>query len=1016
MASRRVLRNRNFGSYVAALNQDISLLSTRPNASSIAGNVVGSSALDSNISLDNNTLQSSNYVPGYYGWKIDSNGLAEFGNVYVRGDINARTGTIGYWHISTPTVERTIGNRQLFGTFLESSDIGYSDDGKVSGSYVSLFKSYDEPAVSITNKYRRSNIATITAPEHGFENADFVIINVDNDMEFSTGESSIQIFGVTRDTFSYLNTGDDFLNEDETGLELDTSASGTAQLYIKDVSGLYLQDYGKALFDYGYFSNEGVAYVSAETPNLVYNASFEYVDENSVTQASFDSHIGGYSAYLQYPFSTEDKYNGDSVFGMQLQWNDVELGTYYHLKVNSSEFERLDFYKNNRELHINFDMFYDMPINKVAVPTTNSFFVDGADITIVCPGHGLQIGDLVFLDFTASGSGYYYNGPKIREVLDVDGNSFVVYNEEVYTGPYNPITLSRLYTTSGPVIFKYTHAMLDLNDVKISFVTDISDIENPVLDSTTSLYDVATDVTIANWEDYRYWTPSTTEFEVWYRYTDYLSASPSKPYRPIASMGVQFFASEGTTRTPSNVKLSSSKIESYYRSIVGLSEITAGGGGNDFYLSIPEWLWESRVVNDSLPPTKIETKAKGGYTLDNVFISPSNKFFFGDSGSSSFYYKLTENDLVKTNKVSYEAPRQWLDIDLDYQTAEFKYIDSIEFKSSDFLKQLYINPGINTVKNGSTSVFGGSGETLLIGESSVVNITSGQYRYLDASSEYKTVEAFSTQETGTNSAAYVIKARSSGIGALGDGAGSSISLAVDSTDKGWAELKTDYFSMFAQERIQLFTFGATPASLEISSNFTKISTYNGVGTFAEAFLYMEPSFAHLNSSIRTVVGSGGAHALEVTPDEVFFQVNNIKYFGLNNLIQIEAQPILNNDLTSSYESVYISTLDNTLGYVSSSIATKKNVEPLQLSVDSILAAEPVQFNYKSEEDGSPKHAGFIAEQLVDAGLGNYVSFDADGSPRSINYEMFVSALQSVVRHQATQIADLNSRLSALEGS
>lgn len=999
MANRRVRRTKNFAAYLSAINQDISRIDSKPRLSGTADGIVSGSTLSSSVVLDNNFIQSGNYLPGLTGWKIDSNGVAEFSDIYVRGHIDAQTGSIGYWNISTPVVDRTFGGRTLFGTFLESRDLGISDNTQTKGSYVGLFKSYSEEGVAITHKYRVNNVATITAPDHGFENGDYLTVRLDDgDDSFSTGESNVRIFNVTKDTFSYANQGDDFTFVADGDIQ-DNSTYGTATLYIKDVAGLYLQDYGKALFDYGYFSNEGIAYVSAETPNLVYNASFEYIDEDSVTQASFDSHIGGYSFYLPYAFSTEDKYNGDSVYAMQLLWNDSELDTYYHLKVNSSEFKRLDFYKNNRELYLNFDMFYDMPINKIAIPATDSFFVEGGDITIVCPGHGLQIGDFVFLDFTAyDGAGFFYNDSKIKEVVDVDGDSFFLNTSQIYNGPYDPITLTRLYSTSGPFIFKYTHAMLDLNDVKISFVTDGSDPENLVLDSTTSLTDVITDVTLANWDDHRYWTPSTSEFENWYRFTDYFSTSPFKTYRPVGSMGVQSLESEyNSTRTASQIKISSSKIESYYRKIAPESELSAGGSvGSEFYLSIPEWLWESRIdPAPALPPTKLDIKAKGGYLIDNVFISPSSKFFFGDSGSSSFYYKLTADDQVKTNKVSYESPRQWLDIDLEFQTAQLKYVDSIEFKSSDFLKQLYVNPGINTVKSGSTPFGAGGAENLLIGESSVVNITSGQYRYLDASSEYKTLEAFSTQETGVNSAVYEIKARSSAVGALESGAasGSSLSLSVDSGDKGHIESNTDYLTMYAKERINLFLSAATLSVLEMSPN---------------GFL------AYTDSNAPARMASGGLDVQVLGDSGIFFRSEFTNYFGMTNDIKIYAQPITNNDLTSSYESVYISTLDNTLGYVSSSITTKKNVEPLQLSIDSILAAEPVQFNYKSEEDGSPKHAGFIAEQLVDAGLGNYVSFDADGNPRSINYEMFVSALQSVVRSQASQITNLEDRINRLE--
>jgi hypothetical protein len=952
--------------------------------------------LDSEISLNNNTLQSGNYVPGYYGWKIDSNGLAEFGNVYVRGNINARTGTIGYWNISTPTVERTIGNRQLFGTFLESSDIGYSDSGKDSGSYVSLFKSYDEPAVAITNKYRSNDIATITAPEHGFENADFVSINIEGDVSFSTGESSVQIFNVTRDTFNYVNEGNDFLAEDATGTTLDTSASGTAQLYIKDVAGLYLQDYGKALFDYGYFSNEGIAYVSAETPNLVYNSSFEYLTGNT-TQFSFASWFTENSEVTAYEYSVDDIYNGDSYLGGQINWTTTALSKYLHAQVNESEFKRLDFYKNNRELYLNFDMFFKFPISKVAIPTTNSFVTTSSSIvTITCAGHGLSVNDLVYFDFSTVG---FYYGYRIHTVLSVDGNSFTVQNKQGTTA--SSITLTRNFTASGPVIFKYTQPVLDLQDIKISFVTGYDISSNPILDSTTSLYDVITDVTAANWDDYRYWSHPSAEFDNWYTYSDLYSGDTL--YRPISSMGItalNLLDGDGSTKQLLNIKLSSSKIESFYRKLAPNSYNLSA----EFYISFPQWMWHGTYSDGATAPTKRNVKvvsaAGVGYILDNVSLSPDKKFFFGDSGSSSFYYKLTEDDAdqAKTSKVSYEAPRQWIDIDLDFQTAQFNYIDSIEFKSSDFLKQLYINPNINTIKSFPTVFGGGNQERILIGESSTLNISSGQYRYFDEGNvNYRTVESFSSQETGNSSAIYQIKAVSSAnpnANSYNSGAGGLFRVAVDSNDLGylWGDANKIQFRAFSsaemdavdgaggQSRIMLYGSGAVSLTSSLTETRFEMNGGSGAGFFQES--------------------------------------NNSMVFGLTNdsPSKISASGVLNNELTSGYQTVYLHTSTNLLGYVSSSIVTKKNVEPLQLSIDAILAAEPVQFNYKSEEDGSAKHAGFIAEQLVESGLSNYVSFDAEGTPRSINYEMFVSALQSVVRHQASQLADLSSRLEALEGN
>ncbi len=1001
MANRRIRRTKTFAAYLSAVNQDISRINSRPRVSGLADGIIAGTSLSSSVVLDNNYIQSGNYLPGLTGWKIDSEGVAEFSNIFVRGHIDAQTGSIGYWNISTPVVERTFGDRQLFGTFLESRDLGISDNTQTKGSYVGLFKSYSDDGVAITHKYRVNDVATLTAPDHGFENGDYINISMeDGDNSFSTGESTVRIFNVSKDTFSYVNAGTDFTNLIQVlGVDTyqETVTQGIATLYIKDVAGLYLQDYGRALFDYGYFSNEGVAYVSAETPNLVYNSSFEYVD-GGVTQFSSSSWVSETSAVTSYEYSANDIYNGDSTYGGQIGWTTTALSTYLRAKVNESEFKRLDFYKNNRELYLNFDMFFKFPISKVAIPTTGSFVTTSSSvITITCPGHGLAVGDLVYFDFEAIASGYagYTASYRIHTVLSVSGNNFTVQNKSAVVTA-NPVTLSRRYTTSGPVIFKYVQPILDLNDIKISFVTAFDINNNPVLDSTTLLYDVLTDVTIANWNDYRYWSQSVAEFEIWYSGSDLYSPGL---YRPISSMGVTALGLVGGLGSPKqslNIKLSSSKIESYYRKLALNSYISSV----EFYLSFPQWIWEGTESTTSVAPTKRNVKAVSaagvGYILDNVSISPDKKFFFGDSGSGSFYYKLSDDDQVKTDKVSYEAPRQWIDIDLDFQTAQLKYMDSIEFKSSDFLKQLYINPSINTIKSFSTQFGGGNTETLLIGESSTLNISSGQYRYIDEGNiNYRTVEAFSSQETGSSSAIYQIKAVSSAnpnINSYNSGAGGLFTVAVDSDDLGYLRGDADdiYFQAFSAAGIAA-TDGIGGQSRVILS--------------ASGLLTLESSLTSTYFQMNALSGAG-----------FFEKSDNSMVFGLTNdaPLKISAAGVLNNELTSSYETVYIDNTTNNLGYVSSSITTKKNVEPLQLSIDSILAAEPVQFNYKSEEDGSAKHAGFIAEQLIESGLGNYVSFDADGNPRSVNYEMFTSALQSVVRYQASQITNLEDRITRLE--
>jgi hypothetical protein len=131
--------------------------------------------------------------------------------------------------------------------------------------------------------------------------------------------------------------------------------------------------------------------------------------------------------------------------------------------------------------------------------------------------------------------------------------------------------------------------------------------------------------------------------------------------------------------------------------------------------------------------------------------------------------------------------------------------------------------------------------------------------------------------------------------------------------------------------------------------------------------------------------------------------------------ELWANGVYDNVLSTSFRSVFVSSTDtrNKLGYVPSSQAFKKNIEPLAYTVEQILSIEPVQYNYKTQEDGEPKHAGFIAERMHEAGLHGFVSYDENGAPASVAYEFYVVALQQVIREQEARLQSLEARLDEL---
>lgn len=64
--------------------------------------------------------------------------------------------------------------------------------------------------------------------------------------------------------------------------------------------------------------------------------------------------------------------------------------------------------------------------------------------------------------------------------------------------------------------------------------------------------------------------------------------------------------------------------------------------------------------------------------------------------------------------------------------------------------------------------------------------------------------------------------------------------------------------------------------------------------------------------------------------------------------------------------------------------------------------------------GGVRQVGFIAEELDEIGLGDFVEYDEEGLPAAISYDRLTAALVPVLQQQQAQIEALTARLDALE--
>jgi hypothetical protein len=274
-------KHKDLSNYLDSLGVDSRELRLRNSYLAVGSAAVGADQFGEEIQIFDKSLQSQNYVTGSSGWRIDGSGDAEFENVFVRGDINAQTGTIGYWNISRPIVQRTFGSTTLFGTFLESYNHGADDLSTITGNYVSLFKSYEDISSAFSGFSVTSNFVTITCVGHSFSVGSQIVVSFENAAyaSYETTETPpTTIVSTTEDTFTYsIGT----INQTGAADVAFTDAAGEAYIYVEDVAGLYLRDYGKVDFDYGYFSNKGVQFNSPYEVNFVKNPSFEFINNDA---------------------------------------------------------------------------------------------------------------------------------------------------------------------------------------------------------------------------------------------------------------------------------------------------------------------------------------------------------------------------------------------------------------------------------------------------------------------------------------------------------------------------------------------------------------------------------------------------------------------------------------------------------------------------------------------------------------------------------------------------------------
>ena len=98
----------------------------------------------------------------------------------------------------------------------------------------------------------------------------------------------------------------------------------------------------------------------------------------------------------------------------------------------------------------------------------------------------------------------------------------------------------------------------------------------------------------------------------------------------------------------------------------------------------------------------------------------------------------------------------------------------------------------------------------------------------------------------------------------------------------------------------------------------------------------------------------------------------------------------------------------------SSLRYKTDIQDATHGLADVLKLRSV--TYKGKNDGDKVFGGFIAEEVHEAGLIEFVAYDKDNQPDALHYGNMVALLVKSIQEQQQQIDALKAEVAALKGN
>jgi len=224
------------------------------------------------------------------------------------------------------------------------------------------------------------------------------------------------------------------------------------------------------------------------------------------------------------------------------------------------------------------------------------------------------------------------------------------------------------------------------------------------------------------------------------------------------------------------------------------------------------------------------------------------------------------------------------------------------------------------------------------------------------------------------------------------------------------------------------------SSIELSSGGASKWYINSDGSATyDVVVGNQPRIFYVNGSERMAINSSGEVGIGVSPisgtrlkvkgvgasaSTVSLSVTNGS--GTDQLF-IRDDNYLNSGAIANYPTTgttLVLAAGNYIGYLSSSIKFKKDVVDYDKGLDVVNSLRPVYYrSSQPDQDGNydeRTYAGFIAEEVKELGLEEYIDYNDKGEVTSLKYAQMTAILCKAIQEQQAMIEELKTKVAALE--